>query len=71
MAIKAAYKTRVTFSVSILRFRADGSGWATCTSEAPTAMIASRLSINSAGPGHDAVQSTRSLAVKPLAAEDF
>ena len=56
----------MTFSVSILRGSAAGSGLATCTSDPPTARTASRPSITSSGPSQDAVESTRSPAVKPL-----
>src|ERR1700753_3768507 len=65
-----AHRTRVTFSVSILRCSADGSGLATCTNDPPTAMTASRPSTNPPGPAHEALDSTRSFDVKPLAAAE-
>ncbi len=62
---------RVTFSVSVLRASAAGSGLATYTSEPPTDSTLSRPSITSSGVSQDAVDSTRSVAVKPFAADGF
>ena len=61
----------MTFSVSALRASAAGSGLATYTSEPPTASTLSRPSITSSAVSQDAVDSTRSPAVKPCAATAF
>src|ERR1700739_1417866 len=68
---RQAHKTRVTFSVSILRCSADGSGLATCTSDPPTAMMASKPSTNSAGPGPEALETARSVDVNSLVAAEL
>ncbi len=61
----------MTFSVSILRCSASGSGLATCTSDAPAASTASSPSTRSPGPVHGALESTRSFALKPLVEAEF
>ena len=59
-------RVRVTFSVSILRGSAVGSGLATCTSDPPTA---STLKPSSRNVGHEFEHGARKLAVVIIAAD--